>query len=324
MSRKTINLTTIEDKPAELPEEVKRIGIEAAEIIWKISQEFAQRDVDVIRQRHNEQEKVITQQRQEALNQVATLEQKLVERQNNIEQLTRAQKALEVDLERETGELKSAQTQIAILKEKVDKQEHEIRNLIEELGRAREHSDSAQKKLYELNRQLEQEHVSLREAQEEAVSNARVKERVEHTLKETKLEADQVWRQLKQEQARTSVAEAQVQELRETLKKYENEQRLLKEEKKELRNDAETEKRNRIELEKKIAALVARSEAQDQAHKDNHIKQDHDLNVARQEAQSLRDRMIKTEGALERERKAVERLEAKLIAAFGEKVTDKK
>lgn len=317
MSRKTINLTTIEDKPAELPEEVKRIGIEAAEIIWKISQEFAHRDIDVIKQRYNEQEQAITQQRQEALNKISDLEKKLLERQHTIEQITRAQKSLGVDLERESNELKSAQTQITILKEKTDKQEHEIRNLIEELGRTREHNDSTQKKLYEQSRQLEQDHVTLREAQEESLTNLRVRERVEQTLKEIKQEADQVWKQLKQEQIRTSVAEAQVQELRETLKKYDNEQRLLKEEKKELREDAETEKRNRIELEKKIAALIARNEAQEQAQKDNAAKQEHDLVGARQEAQSLRDRMIKTEGALERERKAVERLETKLIAAGG-------
>lgn len=317
MSRKTVNLTTIEDKPAELPEDVKRIGTEAAEIIWKISQDYAHREIDTLRQRHQEKEQASTEQHQAALHHIAELEHTIATKQQHIEQLTRAKKSLDVDIERESSELKAAQTQAALLQEKVDKQEHEIRNLIEELGRAREHNDSLQKKLYELNRQIEQDRTILREAQEESVVNQRIRERLENTLRETKLESEQVWRQLKQEQTRQSVSEAQVQELREIIKKLESELRQGKEEKKELREDATTEIRTRSELEKKMAMLIARSEAQEQAYKEALAKQEHDLNVARQEAQSLRDRVIKTEGALEREKKAIERLENKLIAGSG-------
>jgi chromosome segregation ATPase len=315
MSRKTIHLSTSEDKLAELPEEVKRIGVEAAEIIWTISQDYAHRQLDAMRQQHQDQQQVLMQQRQQAQQQIVELEQVVAAKKQTIEQITRANKSLQVDLERENGELKSAKTQIVLLQEKVDKQEHEIRNLIEELGRARESNDGLQKRLYEANRQLDQEQKSARQAQEESAVNQRIKERLDQSLREIKLESDQVWRQLKQEQARTSVAEAQVQELRETIKKLDTEARQLKEEKQEQREAIDAEIRVRVELEKKMAAIVARGEAQEQAHKENANRQDSEVNLARQELQTLRDRLIKTEGALEREKKAVERLETKLVSA---------
>ena len=50
-------------------------------------------------------------------------------------------------------------------------------------------------------------------------------------------------------------------------------------------------------------------------HKETILKQDKELKTARSEVTSLRNRMIKTEGAFEREKKALERLETKLVAA---------
>jgi hypothetical protein len=63
-----------------------------------------------------------------------------------------------------------------------------------------------------------------------------------------------------------------------------------------------------------MASLTSRAESQEWAYKEIIAKLEKELEIAKNEATSVRSRMIKAEGALEREKKAIERLETKLIA----------
>ena len=70
-------------------------------------------------------------------------------------------------------------------------------------------------------------------------------------------------------------------------------------------------------MSKKLNTLTARAESQEWAYKEMMSGLEKDLDIAREEASTVRARMIKAEGKLERETKAIERLETKLVAAAG-------
>lgn len=318
MSRQ-ISLSVIEESNAQLPEEIQRIGMEALQILWQISQDMAQKEIEVIKHRYDQYELDVLQQRDEALEKVTQINAEITHAKVQIDTLSRENKSLQVDLNRKVGELKSATDQINHLDEKISQQEHEIKKLIEEIGRAREHNDTMQKRLYEVSRQAEQDRVALKEATEESMVNLRTRERLDKNLKTAMLESEQVWKQLKVEQTRAAVADALVQETKETMKKFESDIKLLKEEKQDMKENMESEMKARIEMEKKLSSLTARSESQEWAYKEIIAKLEQELEGAKGEAATVRNRMIKAEGALEREKKAIERLETKLIAATGSK-----
>lgn len=313
MSRQ-LNLSITEEEKIEIPEEIERIGGEALQIIWKISQELAQKEIDAVKQRYQQYEADALQQREEALDKVIRLNDEIAAVKASNEVLTRENKSLQVDLNRKIGELKSAEDQLTHLNEKIMQQEHEIKSLTEEIGRTRENVDNLKKRLHEVSYQAEQERAALKEATEESMVNLRTRERLDKNLKTAMLESEQVWKQLKIEQTRAAVAEALVQELKETMKKFEADIKILKEEKQGIKEGLDAEVKNRVEIEKKMASLTSRAESQEWAYKDIITKLEKELEIAKSEATSVRSRMIKAEGALEREKKAIERLETKLIA----------
>lgn len=318
MSRQ-IGLSVIEENTAQLPEEIQRIGMEALQILWQISQDIAQKEIEAIKQRYHQYELEVLQQRDEALEKVEKIKEEITHTKEQIDSLKRENKSLQVDLNRKVGELKSATDQIYHLDEKISQQEHEIKKLTEAIGRAREHNDNLKKRLYEVSRQTEQDRAALKEATEESMVNLRTRERLDKNLKTAMLESEQVWKQLKVEQTRAAVADALVQEMKETIKKFENDIQLFKEEKQEMKETLESEMKTRIEMEKKLSSLTARSESQQWAYKDIIAKLEQELEATKGEAATVRNRMIKAEGALEREKKAIERLETKLVAASGNK-----
>jgi len=318
MSRQ-IGLSVIEENTAQLPEEIQRIGMEALQILWKISQDIAQKEIEAIKQRYQQYELEVLQQRDEASEKVDKIKEEITHAKAQIDSLNRENKSLQVDLNRKVGELKSSADQIHHLDDKISQQEHEIKKLTEEIGRAREHNDNLKKRLYEVSRQAEQDRAALKEATEESMVNLRTRERLDKNLKTAMLESEQVWKQLKVEQTRAAVADALVQEMKETIKKFESDIKLFKEEKQEMKETLESEMKTRIEMEKKLSSLTARSESQEWAYKDIIAKLEQELEAAKGEAATVRNRMIKAEGALEREKKAIERLETKLVAASGNK-----
>jgi chromosome segregation ATPase len=319
MSRQ-INLSIIEKNPVEIPEEIQRMGREALQILWQVSQHMAQQEIANINQQYQHKEQEITQQYQDTLTKVEQMSREIVNATTNIDSLTRENKSLQVDVNHKLGELKSATDQIAFFQEKLVQQEHEIKQLVEESGRVRENSENLKKRLYEVSRQAEQDQVALKEIREEAAVNIHIRERLEKNLKAAMQESEEVWKQLKHEQAKAAGAEALVQEMKEATKKYEVEIKLLKQEKQELKEAVETEVKTRIDLEKRLATLAARLESQEWGYKEMITKLEKELEIAKAEASQVRNRMIKAEGALEREKKAIERLETKIIAATGAKL----
>ena len=314
-----INLSIIEKNPVEIPEEIQRMGREALQILWQVSQHISQQEIANINKQFQQKEMEITQQYREALTKVEQMSREIATAATNIDSLTRENKSLQVDINRKLGELKSAADQIAFLQEKLVQQEHEIKQLIEENGRVRENAENLKKRLYEVSRQSEQDQVALKEIREESAVNIHIRERLEKNLKTAMQEAEEVWKQLKHEQAKAAAAEALVQEMKEATKKYEIEIKLLKQEKQELKEAVEAEAKTRIELEKRLATLAARLESQEWGYKEMITKLEKELEIVKAEASQVRNRMIKAEGALEREKKAIERLETKIIAATGTK-----
>jgi chromosome segregation ATPase len=315
-----INLSVTEENPSEVPEEIQRMGMEAVQILWQSSQNLAKKEIEAIKKRYQQFESDVLKQRQEALDKVEQVNRKIAAANAHIEALSRENKSLQVDLNRNMGDLKNAEHEKSLLIEKLAEQEHEIKSLTQEVGRSREQVDGLKKRLYEVNHQAEQERLTLKETREELIVNLHTRERLDKDLKVAIQESKDSWEQLKMEQRKAAVAESLVQELREAGKKYEGDIKLLKQEKHELKESLEAESKGRMEMEKKVSALTARADAQEWGYKDNIIKLEQQLELSKNEAVALRNRMIKTEGALEREKKALERLETKLIAATGAKM----
>jgi chromosome segregation ATPase len=315
-----INLSVSEENPTEVPEEIQRMGTEAVHILWQSSQDLAKKEIEAIRKRYQQFESDVLKQRQEALNKVEQVNLKIAAANAHIETLTRENKSLQVDLNRNRGDLKNAQHEKSLLIEKLAEQEHEIKSLIQEVGRAREQADALKKRLYEVNHQAEQDRLTLKETREEAIVNLRTRERLDKDLKTAIQESKDIWEKLKMEQRKAAVAESLVQELREAGKKYEADIKLLKQEKHELKESLEGESKAHMEMEKKVAALTARADSQEWGYRETILKLENELEVTKSESAALRNRMIKAEGALEREKKALERLETKLIAATGAKM----
>lgn len=317
MMQKNIQLTVTEENPPKLPEELQRLGNESIQLIWQNAHAIAVQEIEKNKQRYQTFEIEVLKQRQAALDKVVEIKAHLDAAKAHIEALTRENKSREVDLNRQTGELKSAGDQIQHLQDRNLAQELEIKKFIEEIGRLRESVDNLTKRSNEAARQMELDRVALKVANEEVVSSTRIRERLDSNLKAAMQETEQVWKQLKQEQTRAAVADALTQELRETIKKLEGDIKLLKQEKHEMHESMEVESKTRIELEKKAAILVTRAESQEWAHKDLISRLEKELESTKAETAGMRNRLIKAEGALEREKKAIERLETKLIAAAG-------
>lgn len=319
MTQKNVQLTVAEENPPKLPEELQRLSNEAVNIIWQNAHAIAKQEIEKNKQRYQLFEVEVLKQRQDALDKVIEIKAMLDAAKTHIDALTRENKSREVDLNRQTGELKSAVDQIHHLQERNLAQELEIKRLIEEIGRLRESVDTLTKRSYEATRQVELDRIALKAAGEEIVSSTKIRDRLDNNLKAAIQESEQVWKQLKQEQTRAAVADALTQELRETVKKLEGDIKLLKQEKHEMHEAMEVETRVRIDLEKKAAMLTTRAESQEWSYKETISRLEKELESAKSETTSLRNRLIKAEGALEREKKAIERLETKLIAAAGVK-----
>jgi hypothetical protein len=177
-----------------------------------------------------------------------------------------------------------------------------------------------QRRLYESTRLAEQNNSSLKEMGEELSVNQHNCERLEKELKETASEAETAWQKLKQEEKRSAVAEALVQEMRETVQKNEKNIKSLNNEKQYVISNLSTENKSRMILEKKMSTLAAHSDSQEWAYKEMLSKIEHDLSMSRSDAASVRKRMITAEAGLEREQKIRESLETKLIASHENKL----
>lgn len=320
MAKKTINLSLIEE-PIAIPEEIQNLTTEAFQLIWQTAYHIAQQEVEQNKQHYLQKEAEIQQQRQAALDKVTEMNNEVATVKAVLDTLKRENKTLETDLNQKFGELKSVQEQVIALQEDCQARDQEIKSLNSENIRSQESLEQLKKRLQEINRQAENDRNVAEERKEELIMGLHTQERLEKDLKATKAESEQIFKQLRTEQSRTVISEALTQELRETQKKLEAEIKVLKAEKQELKNNLEVELKTRTELDRKFVAISERTEADIEHYKALVTKLEKELEFAKNEVVSVRNRMIKTEGALERERKAIERLETKLVAAGGAKLT---
>jgi chromosome segregation ATPase len=314
---RVLHLTSSEDKVEEIPEEIQRIGTDSLKIIWKISQDIAQVRIDKMTEQYQQCEMKIIAQKQEAEKKVEILTQQLKVAVENNESLHRENKSLQVDSNSKAVELKSARDQIAILQEENVQKSTEVINLTEELGRIRERTEHFEKRLHEMEYQIEQDRNALQELKNESSVSAYARDRLTKDMRSLTGQLEQSQQQLKTEQTRAAIDNALVKELREDIKKKEESISRARDEKREVKEKLELEVNARVILENKIAALTARNESQERAYKDTINKLEKELSAVRDESTVVRQRLIKAESGLEREKKAIERLESKLIGNAG-------
>lgn len=315
-----INLSQIEENPEVVPEQLQKMAIDSLQILWQTSQNVAQEEIKAVKERYKQLESEALQQRQQALDKVTEINKEIAATKKVIETITRENKSLGVDLKREETEVKSLEDQNNVLQEKLVQQEQEIKHLTEQLGAARQHGENLQKRLQIVENDLEKARDKLTETNEELAVSSNNNERLEKNIITVKKELDETWKQLKLEQKKTAVAEALVEEVKQTNKKHENEIKTLKAEVLEKKSGIAAETKGRLDQEKKVATLTARLEIQEKGYKDIIKRFEQELTMSRTEASNMRNRVVKAEGGLEREKRALERLENKLIAASNAKV----
>ncbi|MEK7990097.1 MAG: hypothetical protein VSS52_003760 [Thiotrichaceae bacterium] len=317
MIKKNLAVSILEDAPADVPDEIIRIHREALEVVWHTAHNHAQQALIKEKQRYKQVEIELIEQRLQAIKQKEEAEIRTVKSKEQLVVLERENSTLHSESDRRQGELKKTEDRVLQLEAIQVQQEHEIKKHFQEIGRVRANNDELNKKLHESNYQIGQDQKQVKQTAEDLLVNQRNRERLEKNITTATQESENVWKQLKLEQIKVAVAEALTRELRETIKKLNDDIKLLKHDKLELREDVESEKKVHSEIEKKLTTLSARAESQEWAYKEMISNLEKDLEIAREEASTVRTRMIKAEGKLERETKAIERLETKLVAAAG-------
>ena len=322
MPKKLIGLSVIEDnKDVDLPEEIKQLGLDSLRAIWQVCCRFLEEETHKLKALAEQREQELKEKLRESHQTIEHLTKENAALRVTIDTLEREKKALTSNLDRKTGELQNYQEQLNTVHEKFLVQEQEIRRSIEEIGRQKEIAEATQKRFDEAMRQMREDQHSLAEAREENTAHQRVRERLENHLKTVIDEVERIRERLKTEQTRAAVSEAVVEEIKGTVTKTELEIKNLKAEIRERRENIEAETRMRVEAERKTALLAAQLDAQERVQRDTVSKLEQELSVSRTELLNLRNRMVKAEGALEREKKAVERLETRLAVLAGGKAS---
>jgi chromosome segregation ATPase len=315
-----INLSQIEENPEVVPEQLQKMAKESLQILWQLSQNVAQDEIKAVKERYKKLESEVLQKREEALEKVTEIKKEIAATKQVLETIKRENKSLEVDQKREKTELKSLEDKNHVLQEKLVLQEQEIKHLTEQLGAARQHGENLQKRLQIVENDLEKVREKLTESNEELAVSSHNNERLEKNIVTVQKELDETWKQLKVEERKAAVAEALVEEMKQSNNKHENEIKALKTEQLEKKASIAVESKAKLDQEKKVATLTARLEIQEKSYKDIIKRLEQELTMSRAEASNMRNRVVKAEGGLEREKRALERLENKLIAASNAKV----
>jgi chromosome segregation ATPase len=315
-----INLSQIEENPEVVPEQLQKMATESLQILWQLSQNVAQDEIKTAKQRYKKLESEVLEKRQEALDKVTEIKKEIAATKQVLETIKRENKSLEVDQKREKTELKSLEDRNHVLQEKLVLQEQEIKHLTEQLGAARQHGENLQKRLQIVENDLKKVRDKLTESNEELAVSSHNNERLEKNIATVQKELDETWKQLKVEERKAAVAEALVEEMKQSNNKHENEIKALKAELLDQKAGIAVENRGKLDQEKQVATLTARLEIQEKGYKDIIKRLEQELVMIRSEASNMRNRVVKAEGGLEREKRALERLENKLIAASKAKV----
>ncbi|WP_069470296.1 hypothetical protein [Candidatus Marithrix sp. Canyon 246] len=315
-----INLSQIEENPEVVPDQLQKMATESLQILWQTSQNVAQDEIKAVKERYKKLESEVLQKRQEALDKVTDMNKQIAATKKVLETIKRENTSLGVDLKRDKNEVKNLENKIHGLQEKLVTQEQEIKHLTEQLGAARQHGENLQKRVQIVEDDLEQVRTKLTKSNERLAVSSHNNERLDKNIITVKKELDETWKQLKLEQRKAAVAEALVEEMKQGNKKYENEIKALKAEQLNQKSSIAVENKGKLDQEKKVSNLTARLEIQEKGYKDIIKRLEQELTTIRAEASNMRNRVVKAEGGLEREKRALERLENKLIATSNAKV----
>ncbi|MCP4698240.1 MAG: hypothetical protein GY862_15510 [Gammaproteobacteria bacterium] len=302
-----------------VPEELQQLGAELMHTVLQSACRVFRAEAEKVKAGYARHEIELVKNHEHVLDEVDRLRKEIATLKMTIETLQRENKVVSGDLDRKTGELQTVQGQILQKEDKLITCEQEVKRLIEELAGMRQKAENLQKHQEEITHQAKEEQIELREVRLDLAGNIETRERLDAQIKMMAEEAEKMREHLKKEHARAAVTEALIEEVRTASNKMEAEIKALKAEIHEQRETRESENKTHAEMERKMAMLMGQLEAQERTHRDATTRLEQDLSVSRSEAMSLRNRMVKAEGAYERERKAVERLESKLAGGMGGK-----
>jgi chromosome segregation ATPase len=317
MTRQRILLAADPAPSVKVPKEFLAIGGEAIEALWQEAYRQISAELDQTRLGYQRDAEQVREQHQQALHNINQLNQDISALKRANEILERERKALENDLESKTMQLQVNYTQLQELNEKNHGLEQDLRRLLEEKGRALESQETLQKRLEALQNQCQHDNKTMRQLEEEVAVQNRYKERLENTLRSLHEDLEKQRDRIKGEQQKTVMAEAAADELREVVKKQEQDIQQARSEAYNLREKNDAEIKLRLESEKKIAVVLGQLEVLERAYREQYGKLEQELQNSKSETMTLRARMIKAEGALEREVKRADRLENKLIGSGG-------
>jgi chromosome segregation ATPase len=315
MSQLKIASLTEKLRDLNLPDDVLKTGLDMFESFWAIAEQHIQVEIEKSKTHYHKKESELLQKQQRAVDIIEQLNKELAAANQQNDILSRENETLHTEVDRKIGELAGYQTHIARLEEKDFARLHEVKNLMEETGKCKENQELTQKRLDEANRQAQADYKIYNDMREDLKTQTRLKENAQEQLKRLTEENSVLQERFKVEYGKAIAAQAVLEEIKITLKKHEVTIQELKQELESQRDNLNTEQKVRLELERKAAVLETQLNNQEVISKETITKLEQELNLQKSEVMNLRTRLIKSEGALEREKKAVERLETKLTSS---------
>ncbi|MEY3220646.1 MAG: hypothetical protein RIT27_2003 [Pseudomonadota bacterium] len=315
MSQLKIASFTEKLRELDLPEEILDTGLEMFKSFWALAEHRIQEEVTKSKNHYHKKESELLQKQQRAIDIIEQLNKELAAVNQQKDLLERENKTLHTEVDQKIGELTGYQAHISRFEEKDFAHLHEVKRLSEESARAKENQELTQKKLDEANRQAQADNKLYNDMREELKTHIRVKENVQEQVKRLTEENGVLQERIRNEYGKATAAQAIVEELKANVKKCEATIQALKQDFELQRDHLNAEQKIRLELERKTAVLETQLNNQEAISKETITKLEQELSLQKAEVMNLRTRLIKSEGALEREKKAVERLETKLSSS---------
>ncbi len=228
-------------------------------------------------------------------------------------QLDKANQLLEKSIEQRSSDLRASQQQQAELNAKNSKFLDEIKQLTLDLGRITEHRNLLQKQIEKDHLQAQDEQDRLQNVQQALQLQQYHNRQNEQEIQHLEEELAKVSNQLRMETHKATVAETLSTEVQNQKEQAFHEVIQLKGHLKSAQEKTEGLQKNLEEANKRISNLQTQAEMQVSFYQKNIKQLETELKTSKSELHDLRQRVIKAESAAERERKAIERLENKLL-----------
>ena len=228
-------------------------------------------------------------------------------------QLDQANQLLEKSIEQRSSDLRASEQVKIELNNKNNQLLEEIKQIILEVGRLREQNVTLQK-------QVEKDHILVQEEQEHVVLLAQEikihQNNIKHSEQENQHlqeELAKVNNQLRLEARKATIAETLSTEIQIQKEQCNHDIIQLKSSLKSSEESIHVANASLADANKRVSNLKTQAEMQANFNQKNMHQLESELQASKTELSELRQRVIKAESASERERKAMERLENKLL-----------